>query len=239
LDNQYKKANTQNLKSQITQRDKQAKAADDFNKWLMTLAQGQVQQPGASLPPSAMPPDMMPMGDANGNLQFPYRQGAQMPQAPSAPQPNSNLNINPTNLQLASILASSGDMVGAANTLQKSQEWGKPFSAVNAQGKPVLMQQDKYGNTRELTGLSPLRTGTSLSFNNGNLNFSQGAVGADGQPLDRGLKIREWPARGGQGGTYIDKIQVKVISTDTNRQTSLISKSLRQVIVLIRSLIQL
>jgi hypothetical protein len=151
LDNQYKKANTQNLKSQITQRDKQAKAADDFNKWLMTLAQGQVQQPGASLPPSAMPPDMMPMGDANGNLQFPYRQGAQMPQAPSAPQPNSNLNINPTNLQLASILASSGDMVGAANTLQKSQEWGKPFSAVNAQGKPVLMQQDKYGNTRELT----------------------------------------------------------------------------------------
>jgi hypothetical protein len=221
LDNQFKKVNIQNTKSQIAQRDKQIKAADDFNNFIKTLLPGQGQQPGAPLPPSAMPPDMMPMGDANGNLQFPYRPGAQMPQAPSAPQPNSNLNINPTNLQLASILASSGDMVGAANALQKSQEWGRPFSAVK-DGKPVLMQQDKYGNTREVPGVQPLRTGTSLSFNNGNLSFSQGAVGADGQPLDSVVKDpRFGSTRAGAGGTYYDKNTGQTISTNTNQQTSI------------------
>jgi hypothetical protein len=224
LDNQYKKANTQNLKSQITQRTKQMQASDDFNNWLKTLMQGQVQQPGQPTPPSTMPPDMMPMGDANGNLQFPYRPGAQMPapQPSSAPQNNSNMNIAPMNLKLASILAGSGDIAGATNALQKSQEWGKPFSAVNAQGRPVLMQQDKYGNTRELTGLSPLRTGTSLSFNNGNLSFSQGAIGANGEPLDGVIKDpRMSPGRGGQGATYIDTNTGQVISTNTPRQNAI------------------
>lgn len=128
---------------------------------------------------------------------------------------------------LAGLLAQENP--GAAVTLLNSANtYSKPYPAVGDDGKLHYFQINNAGQPREIPGYSPLpRSNTQLSVDptTGAVTFTQGAGNAtNGQPLQSttgplAKDVTKSPARGGQGGTYVDA-NGNIISTDTSKQTS-------------------
>lgn len=125
--------------------------------------------------------------------------------------------------QIAGLLAQENPQLSLTLLGMGPHEYSKPYAGVDAQGNLKYFQTDPLGNAHEVPGFAPLpRTGTSLTVDpaTGQISFTQGQ---QLPVLNPGLvkDPTKGPSRGGQGGTYVDPKTGKVISTDTNRQTSL------------------
>lgn len=233
INNQYKKALTSQLQNSMLMEQRRQASMNKMLQGLMTGQQGgaQTQAPvgsGMTIPqapsmpaPMAISPMVDPLEKGVQNAFAPINapDGSQLPDinpqpAPMAAPPQQQ-GLDQKTAAQAGLLLMKGDY-DKAFELMNGGKYERPVAVIGADGRQHLIQVSDRGAVKQINGVTPIvKNGTQLSIDpaTGQVLFQQGMTDTDLSGLVKDPS--KSPARGGQGGVYVDPKTGKTIVTNT------------------------